>query len=210
MHKIYIIFIVITLQKFVGSQQSATDCILNIRIPSSLYNSSSELGHWGWFLNKDSCAGVFQEYLYSLGLRANQTGQIYLNSTQQRNCLTMLNNTQVEVMGCGIQKLTSGSGGCSDFSVDDAMEKLGGKFRNLRKNCEPLSSDGKWDQTCESCIKSWEDIKGLQSYGGQSAVESDICRLAALVSLTSARIDDEIWVENTYKCLGEQHSDEGK
>ncbi|KAI7978988.1 putative L-type lectin-domain containing receptor kinase II.1 [Camellia lanceoleosa] len=191
------IFILTTTIKFSVSQPSS-DCDLYLQIIPPPNSSTCEWGEWGGFLDNRCCGGAFNDYLNVLGWRANQTGKIFLNDTEQTDCLTKA------IVGCGIEKLTSASGGCSNFSVDDVTHKLGDKLRNLWENCQFLSPDEE-NQSCSDCVRSWKDIKGTHSdQNGQPAeIESDICRFAVLVSLTSSRIEDQTgW--KIYKCLGKQ------
>ncbi|KAK3018285.1 hypothetical protein RJ639_003553 [Escallonia herrerae] len=123
-----------TTVNFAVSQPPATDCILNVRISSSSSNSNCRDGNWGGFLNNNCCGGAFDEYLYALAQRANQTGQVFLDSTDQRNCLTTLKSEETDNMGCGIEKLTSGSGECSDFSVNEVNDRLGKELRSCKGN----------------------------------------------------------------------------
>ncbi|XP_028079147.1 probable receptor-like protein kinase At5g18500 isoform X1 [Camellia sinensis] len=192
------IFILTTTIKFSVSQPSS-DCDLYLQIIPPPNSSTCEWGEWGGFLDNRCCGGAFNDYLNVLGWRANQTGKIFLNDTEQTDCLTKV------IVGCGIEKLTSGSGGCSDFSVDDVTHKLGDKLRNLRENCQFLSPDEE-NQSCRDCVRSWKDIKGTHSdQNGQPAeTESDLCRFAVLVSLTSSQIEDRTWDGKIYKCLGKQ------
>ncbi|KAI8019999.1 Receptor-like kinase TMK3 [Camellia lanceoleosa] len=189
---------ILTTTKFSVSQPSS-DCDLYLQIIPPPNSSTCEWGEWGGFLDNRCCGGAFNDYLNVLGWRANQTGKIFLNDTEQMDCLTKA------IVGCGIEKLTSGSGGCSNFSVDDVTHKLGDKLRNLWENCQFLSPDEE-NQSCSDCVRSWKDIKGTQSdQNGQPAeIESDICRFAVLVSLTSSRIEDQTWNGKIYKCLGKQ------
>ncbi|KAL7221213.1 hypothetical protein ACSBR1_023210 [Camellia fascicularis] len=192
------IFILTTTIKFSVSQPSS-DCDLYLQIIPPPNSSTCEWGEWGGFLDNRCCGGAFNDYLNVLGWRANQTGKIFLNDTEQTDCLTKV------IVVCGIEKLTSGSGGCSDFSVDDVTQKLGDKLRNLRENCQFLSPDEE-NQSCSDCVRSWKDIKGTHSdQNGQPAeIESDLCRFAVLVPLTSSRIEDRTWDGKIYKCLGKQ------
>lgn len=198
------IFILTTTIKFSVSQPSS-DCDLYLQIIPPPNSSTCEWGEWGGFLDNRCCGGAFNDYLNVLGWRANQTGKIFLNDTEQMDCLTKA------IVGCGIEKLTSGSGGCSNFSVDDVTHKLGDKLRNLRENCQFLSPDEE-NQSCSDCVRSWKDIKGTHSdQNGQPAeIESDICRFAVLVSLTSSRIEDRTWNGKIYKCLGKQDNYTGE
>ena len=199
------IFIVIGAVNFAVCHPSASDCILDFQSLSSS-SSSCEEGDWGSFLNKGCCGAAFGGYLYSLGKHANETGKVYLNSTEQRNCLTSMKRFEADAFSCGIEKLTSGTGGCSDFSVFDVTEKLGDEFRSLEENCKFVSPDGEWDQSCSSCVTSWEDIRGIHS---TLKDETDVCRFAVLVSLISSRTEDESWFGKIYTCLREQDIDKG-
>lgn len=183
-------------------------CVLDLGYgsSSSLLNLSNVEGDWGGFLNNNSCAGPFEEYLYALAWHASQTGQLFLKSDEQSDCLTTMNRPGRDVLGCGIEKLTKGRGGCSDFSVKDVYNRLGDHFRSMKGKCE-LEDQGKnQDQSCSSCLRSWEDIKGT-FFGDDEPTESEsyICRFSVLVSLTSTKIDDEIWIQKTFGCLMEQN-----
>ncbi|KAJ9683458.1 hypothetical protein PVL29_019160 [Vitis rotundifolia] len=199
------IFIMIGAVNFAVCHPSASDCKLDFQSLSSS-SSSCEEGDWGSFLNKGCCGAAFGGYLYSLGKHANETGEVYLNSTEQRNCLTSMKRFEADAFSCGIEKLTSGTGGCSDFSVVDVTEKLGDEFRSLEENCKFVSPDGEWDQSCSSCVTSWEDIRGIHS---TLKDETDVCRFAVLVSLISSRTEDESWFGKIYTCLREQDIDKG-
>ncbi|XP_063947442.1 serine/threonine-protein kinase PBL35 isoform X2 [Daucus carota subsp. sativus] len=184
------------------------ECVLDLGggVSSSLYNVSNVDGRWGGFLNKTSCARPFAEYLYALALHTSPGAQIFLNSDEQRKCLTTLNRPGLDMLGCGIEELTSGGGGCSNFSVDDVKLRLGDEFESMKGNCEFEDQGVKQEQSsCGSCVRSWMDIKGLYNDNDEPTdSESYICRFAVLVSLTSAKIKDEIWIQKTFGCLEDQ------
>lgn len=165
-------------------------------------NSSCEGGDWGGFLNKTCCTAAFHGYLYALGKRANKTGMIFLNSSEQTSCLASMKRLEKDVSSCGIEQLTRSSGGCSEYSIDDVAKNLGDKLESLSENCNSLSSDG-LDESCNSCSRSWNDIGWKHSKW--TATESMICRFAVLVSLTSSRIADEN-NERIYECLSQKTS----
>ncbi|KAJ1422841.1 Protein kinase-like domain superfamily [Sesbania bispinosa] len=101
--------------------------------------------------------------------------------------------------GCGVEKLTSGVGGCSDYTITDVINKLGDNLRKLDEYCMPLSINGKANETCTTCWKAWEDI----SARSESAILSTyLCKFAVLVSLTSTRIYERESIQAVYKCLG--------
>ncbi|PHU27567.1 hypothetical protein BC332_05899 [Capsicum chinense] len=99
------------------SQPSTAECILQLGKFSAADNTGGECRNWGNFLNNEACEGSFQDYLYATGIRANETGEMYLNSTQQTNCLTKMNDegNGVDVFGCGIEKLTKTGGSWNDI-----------------------------------------------------------------------------------------------
>ncbi|GKV22859.1 hypothetical protein SLEP1_g32678 [Rubroshorea leprosula] len=99
--------------------------------------------------------------------------EAYLNLTEQENWLTLMRN----VSGCGIERLTSGPGGCSNYTVSDVVNRLGDGFGNLHKDCKNLGSGSRQDQSCSACLRRWEEI------GGSTEVEDDVCRFAVLVSV---------------------------
>ncbi|KAK4346314.1 hypothetical protein RND71_032653 [Anisodus tanguticus] len=135
---------------------STAECILQLGKFSAAYNASDEGGNWGNFLHDKACEGPFRDYLYAMGIRANETGQLYLNSTQQTNCLTKLNDEEngIDVFSCGIEKLRKTSGRCSDFSVNNVNIKLGDKLRSLSYNCQFLDTADKIGHLCEFCVNS--------------------------------------------------------
>ncbi|KAL0014278.1 hypothetical protein SO802_001347 [Lithocarpus litseifolius] len=139
-------------------------------------------------------------------MQANQTGQIYINSSEQINCLDSMKSVQGDIFGCGIEKLTRGAGGCSDFSVEDVTSRMGDDLRRLNENCELVNSDGEFEQSCSSCGRTWENISGSDSTStyADSKNEADICRFAVLVSLTASGLEDENHVLALYRCLGAQ------
>ncbi|KAL7100737.1 hypothetical protein ACP275_08G013600 [Erythranthe tilingii] len=121
-------------------------------------NSSCNGRYWGGFVNNNcSC-----NFLYSLALRANQTGEIFLNSGE------------ADFSVCG---------GCSDFSTLDVNNKFGNRIELLRSKCG----------SCDSCLRSWEEIK---------EAESEICRFAVLVTLVSTA--NEKRASRIFDCLGNQ------
>ncbi|KAK1404451.1 proline-rich receptor-like protein kinase PERK3 [Heracleum sosnowskyi] len=210
MHQIRVVSIFVIFSLIGNIECAMSDgsgCILDLGggVSSSLYNVSNANGSWGGFLNNNSCARPFEEYLYALAWHTSQTGQIFLNSDEQRKCLTTINRPGVDVLGCGIEKLTRGGGGCSEFSRSDVDHRLSNEFRSMKENCEFEDESMKQDQTCGCCLRSWKDIKGLYFDNDEPTdSESYICRFAVLVSLTSAKINDEIWIQNTYRCLMDQ------
>ncbi|KAG7979601.1 hypothetical protein I3843_05G138700 [Carya illinoinensis] len=170
----------------------------------SLNSSKGEASNWGGFIN-NSCGAVFDEYLHALGRLANQTGQIYLNFTEQGNCLGSMKGIDANITGCGIEKLTSGAGGCSDYEVKDVNMKLQNRLKILGEGCEGLDLDGKSGQACSECFRRWKEIGSASDNGRESMkVDADVCRFEVLLTLTSSRVDDEKWVKATYDCLGGQ------
>lgn len=192
------------------SKHSSGGCSLNLS--TTLFSSNCEGGDWGGFLQKSCCGAAFGDYLYALSERANRTGRLFLNSTEQSSCLDSFIKSHGNISGCGIENLVSGIGGCSDFSVADVAAKLGDKLRSLSEKCEFPSSEGSWGKSCDSCVQSWEDIKEINStYGDTKSakIETDICRFAVMVSFTSTRIEDKTYFSSFSKCLGEKIVDSG-
>lgn len=195
-------FLVIFTVEFAVSKPYSGGCSLSFNLSTTLFGSNCEGGDWGGFLQKSCCGAAFDEYLYALGQRANRTGKVFLNSTEQSSCLVSLAKFHGNISGCGIEKLVSGIGGCSDFSVADVTNKFGDKLRSLNEKCELPSSVGTWEKACDSCAEAWEDIKGIRATS--SKIEIDICRFAVMVSFTSSRIDDTRYFSFFSRCLGEQ------
>ena len=181
------------------SQTPVTDCILLLSSP--LNNSNCEACNWGGFIN-NCCSVVFDDYLDALGRQANQTGQIFLNSTEQNKCLNSMKTRDPSISDCGIE-LTSGAGGCSDYAVTDVDTKLGNRLKIFGEGCKLLNSDGTSSQACCDCLRGWEEIVAASDSGRESTkLEADVCRFAALVTLTSNKIDDTTWIDAVYGCLG--------
>jgi len=195
-----------------SSQTSVYNCVLNIQFSSSLINSNCELYHWGGFTN-GCCGPYFDDYLYDLGPKANQTGKIFLNSSEQKNCIASMEAFNKKFTCYGIEKITSGVGGCSDYTITDVISKIGDNFRRLNEDCMPLSRNGRPNETCTKCLKTWEDIiaKSDSTRESESANASDyLCRFAVLVSLTSTRIYDRESIQEVYKCLREYSHSSGE
>ncbi|KAJ1376054.1 Serine/threonine-protein kinase, active site [Sesbania bispinosa] len=163
--------------------------------------------HLSPLLNDSSCGAAFDAYLYALGHRANQTGKVFLDSTEQRNCLSIKSFKDNTIFGCGIENLTSGAGGCSDFLVADVRNKLGNELRSLDENCKLNTSGNKWEQSCPSCLRTWKTIGGIDSRKTNiiaEKTEPDLCRIAILVTMISRKIENEIYVHTVLRCLGTQ------
>ncbi|KAG8366147.1 hypothetical protein BUALT_Bualt17G0045700 [Buddleja alternifolia] len=172
---------------FTFLQALAQKCVLDMNVPSSWNQSNGVEGNWGGFLTNNSCRSPFERYLYSLSKKANKTGEIFLNITEQKYCTS----SDKYVLSCGIERLSSGNGGCSDYSVTNVVNKLGSSLENLDENCKNLGSNSEDDhEECNSCLGRWEKI------------HDDVCRFSVLVSLTSRRIYDVEWIKSMYTCLG--------
>ncbi|KAK0574872.1 hypothetical protein LWI29_030330 [Acer saccharum] len=199
------VFIFLTVLNFTLSRTSGTKCTLDIQL-SATNNSDCGSGSWGGFINNSNCCtSSFDDYLYALGRRANLSGDIFLNATEQESCLMSMKEFRSNVLGCGIEKLTAGAGGCSDYTVVDTFNKLGDRLKTLDKDCKGLSSFGRSDQACIECLRSWEKIGGSSDDEVEfKKAEADVCRYAVLVTLTGSRIDDAKWVQAVFDCLRQQ------
>ncbi|TXG56325.1 hypothetical protein EZV62_017638 [Acer yangbiense] len=200
------VFIFLTVLNFTLLRTSGTKCTLDIQL-SATNNSDCGSGSWGGFINNSNCCtSSFDDYLYALGRRANLSGDIFLNATDQKSCLmSMKEEFKSNVLGCGIEKLTAGAGGCSDYTVVDTFNKLGDRLKTLDEDCKGLSSSGRSDQACIECLRSWEKIGGSSDDEVQfKKAEADVCRYAVLVTLTGSRIDDAKWVQAVFDCLRQQ------
>lgn len=199
----YILIFLITLNGSL-SQISNNNCILDIQF-SSRSNSNCESGNWGGFINNSCCGAVFDDYLRALGRQANLTGKIFLNSTEQSNCLASMKEFDKDVLGCRIEKLTSGAGGCSDYTVEGIVNKLSDRLKILAEGCKNLSSDGRFDQACPACLRGWEDIGGPSDDDlNNGKATADVCRFAVLVTLVGSWVDNAKWIQAVFKCLEEQ------
>ncbi|KAG9448716.1 hypothetical protein H6P81_008681 [Aristolochia fimbriata] len=198
-----LVLILLSVVKLARSQSPRAGCSLDFLKSYDRNLAACGGGNWGGFLTQDCCGVALDKYLYTLGLRTNRTGQIYLNASEQRNCLNLMTNLGENGMVCGIERLTSGAGGCSDLTVSDIENKLGDRLGSLANNCVLPSDDGVFKSKCASCLRAWENIG--QTMDGNGAVQNDvdICRFAVLVTLMSKRIDDVRWVQTLYRCLGE-------
>ncbi|KAH7857448.1 hypothetical protein Vadar_012839 [Vaccinium darrowii] len=200
------ILTLLTTLKFVFPQAPlSSNCILEIQNPPSGHDSSCTQGNWGGFLHGNCCGFAFNTYLHGLAHRANRTGHIFLNCTEQIGCLDSMETRYGNILNCGIDKLSKGGGGCSGYSVSDVNSKLGTWLRTLDENCKVLGSKNQSDTACSDCLSSWE-VMGIwkNSTTDPVVVEADICRFSVLVSMTSSRISDDKWVQAVYQCLGDQ------
>ncbi|KAK6160187.1 hypothetical protein DH2020_003568 [Rehmannia glutinosa] len=191
--------------RFIFLQVLADECVLDLIIPSS-WNDSKRVGkNWGGFLKNPSCGLTFERYLYALATNANKTGEIFLNTTEQKICLSTLNTTEKDDFGCGIERLTSGTGGCSDYSVENVVtDQLRSAFQNLDEDCRNLGSNFESDEECNSCLERWKQMSAgsANTSNGLNGEEIDVCRFSVLISLTSRRINETGWIESIYTCLG--------
>ncbi|EYU31276.1 hypothetical protein MIMGU_mgv1a018318mg, partial [Erythranthe guttata] len=154
--------------RFSFLQTLADNCLLDTEIP--LFWNGSE-GNWGGYLSSKRCGIPFERYLYSLAKKTNTSGEIFPNITQQKYCLSRLNTSEKDAFICGIEKLTSGNGGCSDYSVKDVAVEQENGLRKLDQSCKNLRSES--DEGCNSCLGVWEQMAG----------EGDTCRFSVLVLL---------------------------
>lgn len=202
---ILIISVVFTTMNLVSSQTVIANCSLDGKVTLYDINRTCQNVSWGGFINHDCCGVSFDEYLYALGQQANLTGQIFLGAMEQKNCLASMNATESNVLGCGIERLTRGAGGCSDYLVIDVVTRLGDSLRNLRKECDlGQDQDGSSKQGCSACLATWEEIGKSSANGTEIAkLDADLCRFAALITLTGKKSGDKNWVRSVYKCLGE-------
>lgn len=201
------VFVFFTNQSLVLSQNdSATGCVLDIHTSLSGNNSDCVAGNWGGFVEDSCCGQVFDDYLYALAKWANQTQRLFLNPTEQNNCLLLMQSSEKDVLGCGIKKLTSGAGGCSGYTIIDVLNNLGNKLKEFDEDCKLFGSSGRSDQACSSCLMRWEETVGSSDNGRNStkAEEAEVCSFAVLVTLTSSRTGDKNWIQALYQCLGDQ------
>ncbi|KAF7829368.1 putative LRR receptor-like serine/threonine-protein kinase [Senna tora] len=148
-----------------------------------------------------SCGGTKE----ARGRHANQTEKIYLNPSEQENCLASIKVFEKNISGCGVAKLTSGAGGCSEYSVMDVMDKLGDQLRRLDEDCMALSIDGRTNETCSACLRRWEEISATSDNKRDSEsannIDANLCRFAVLISLTSITSYDRESIQAVYECL---------
>lgn len=173
-------------------------CVLDMEIPSPWNDSSSMEGSWGGFLKSKSCARALERYLYALAKNANETGgEIFLNATDQESCFNAVNITDEYVLSCGIERLSSGRGGCSNYSIEDVVNEEKTQLQKLDEGCKNSSEE------CSSCLKRWEEINtsAHNTSNGSNREDVDVCRFSILVSLTSRRISDMGWIDSVYTCL---------
>ncbi|XP_009781336.2 probable serine/threonine-protein kinase At1g01540 [Nicotiana sylvestris] len=180
----------------------SNNCVLNINISSSSEDCTTLDGNWDGFLTQPCCGLPFNRYLQALARWTNQTGHIFLNSTQQIHCLTSMKNTSFDTFSCGIEKLTSGAGGCSDYSEIDIVNELGNILKSLRDDCSLMHSEGGLTKGCNQCLRTWGSLTS-KSKNNSMKLEADICRFSMLILLTSQRISDESWIDKIFYCLGD-------
>ncbi|KAJ8548409.1 hypothetical protein K7X08_030878 [Anisodus acutangulus] len=109
-----------------------------------------------------------------------------------------MNNSSSDNFSCGIEKLTSGAGGCLDYSDIDVVNDLGSRLKSLRDDCRPVDSEG----GCNRCLRTWREIAST-SKNDSMKLEDDICRFSTLILLTSQRVSDESWIDKIFHCLGD-------
>ncbi|KAL8218926.1 hypothetical protein R6Q57_022299 [Mikania cordata] len=181
---------------FITSILATDECVLNIQ-PSS----SCESANWDGFLGYECCESAIEEYLSALAIHANQTGSVFLNSSQQQSCRPLLEGSNGRnLLSCGVEKLVTGSGSCSDFSLTDVANKLESWLTGLEQDCELLESRN----TCSSCYERWQKIGAMTV--NSSVEETEICRFAVLVLMVTRKITDQKLVQAVYQCLGQNQN----
>lgn len=200
----------------VFSQTNSTSfnkCVLDFNISSSSSSSRESCttldNNWDGFLTHPCCGSPFNRYLRALARWTNQTRLIFLNSTQQMDCLTLMNHNSTDIFSCGIEKLTSGAGGCSDYSEIDVLNELGSRLNSLRDDCRLMDSGGGLTKGCNKCLKTWREIT-YTSKNDSMKLEDDICRFSMLIFLTSERVADVSWIDKIFHCLGDNSLPLGK
>ncbi|XP_016434830.2 uncharacterized protein LOC107761162 [Nicotiana tabacum] len=113
-----------------------------------------------------------------------------------------MKNTSSDTFSCGIEKLTSGVGGYSNYSNIVVVNELGNRLKNLRDDCSLMDSDGGLTKGSNQCLRTWGSLAS-QSKNNLMKVEADICRFSMLILLTSQRISDESWINEIFHCLGD-------
>ncbi|KAL4568501.1 hypothetical protein LXL04_024114 [Taraxacum kok-saghyz] len=181
--------------------KSLTDeCVLDVKL-----SLDCKTANWDGFFSTDCCESAFEEYLSALSKHTNQTGSIFLNMVQQQTCRSSLEGKNGRnLLSCGVEKLTagsgSGSGSCSNFTVVDVANRLESPLSDLDQDCELLESRN----DCNSCLKRWQKIGALAM--NNSIEETEICRFAVLVTMVSRKISDGKWVQAVYQCLRQHQS----
>lgn len=150
----------------------------------------------GFISNATCCERTFGGYLFAAGHRANTTGKIFMNPTEQRDCLAAMGTVSDDVVeDCRIDRLTSGGDRpCSNDTVGDVENNLGREVTRLGESCRDLGTVVSRDQ----CTTTWNELQT-----GPVRFKS-VCKLAVLVTVMSRAIDDVGWIEAVYDCLGEQ------
>ncbi|KAH6815610.1 hypothetical protein C2S51_020430, partial [Perilla frutescens var. frutescens] len=170
------------------------ECVVDMskNIPSSWKDARAVEGNWGGFLMNNSCALAFERYLYALAEKANKTGEIFMSMREQKDCLNAINMSERDVLRCGIDRLTSGRGGCSDYSVKDVVNEQRSGSLDLDEGCK--------NSECNSCLGRWEEVG--RSANASNREEGDVCRFSLLVAETSRRMSEMGWIDSIYTCLG--------
>ncbi|CAI0386388.1 unnamed protein product [Linum tenue] len=183
----------------VSAQESdGSSCILDIQPPADDTSCDGDrrrqAGNWGGFIDggDDCCTPAFDDYLFGLARWASQSGQVFLNSTDQSRCLTGTS--------CGFDKLTRGASGCSSFTVADVAYKLKPQLESLDQGCN-FTEDAS-SQHCSRCSAKWEEIRASLDHGSSS--ETELCRFAVLVTLTSNWAGSRDQVQPLYGCLSQE------
>lgn len=108
-----------------------------------------------------------------------------------------------DVLECGMEKLTSGAGGCSNYAIKDVRTSLGNSLKRLKESCRLLNSEDENNQTYNLCVKMWEEVgKSLENGIEPGSVQVDLCQFAFLVTLMSNKIGDTRWANRIDDYLG--------
>ncbi|KAB2624711.1 LRR receptor-like serine/threonine-protein kinase [Pyrus ussuriensis x Pyrus communis] len=185
-----VLFLFLCVLTFSFSKTLDIECVLDVQDSSAWHGTSSEAGNWGGFIN--SCC----EQLSMITYTPWGTGHLFLNSTEQTNYLISMKGIKDDVLSCGIDKITSGAGGCSDYTKVDVFDNLRNTLEILDEGCNLLGR-----------VKSGKRLYYQRKMRSHQNLKL-ICSFSVLVTLTSRRIDDKNWVSALHESLGDQRLSE--
>ncbi|KAK6922169.1 hypothetical protein RJ641_012676 [Dillenia turbinata] len=117
-----------------------------------------------------------------------------------------LNHTCCDAYLSGLARRANQTDISGSSSVTDVEDMLGNTLSSLEDDCKNLGVISKSDKSYHACSRRWANLDVSSSTSNNATGEEyDVCSFAVLVTLMSTKVDDKIWVEKVFGCLGEQN-----
>ncbi|KAH9304121.1 hypothetical protein KI387_008525, partial [Taxus chinensis] len=154
------------------------------------------------------CTSAFNRVSYALAARTAVTANrsyIFLNPTEESLCREVfyVKHPTIKELDCGLEELMSSNDACSNFTVENVIEKLGQYFLSLKNECNNLTGEQP-TRACSNCLRKYRmaTVNLLAENVNRSESSANKCGMALQITLTSMMINDTEWIDAFHKCLG--------